>query len=547
MLSSSGDSVLGRKGVLTKSILTNIDTNLTTIADNSDISVGVQGLVDSGNSTTSTLTSDSTYTGTYLDATEYSQFTVIYSADVIGTIHMDLSMDGSTAHRTKTVEDVTGGAHTLAVVSKFMRVRWVNGSTGQSSFSLQTMFHKTKSKDLTSTMIQSVSNANDVTLVRDPTIAVYDMAREFYSGKTVEHFIGNNDSVTTSWTDIYPSGTHNYPFPISAQSLEILSSDANDSGISTGVLTLSANATDGDTFTIGSRTYTLQDTLTDVDGNIHIGANASATITTIVNGVTLGINVGVDYATSMTANTSVTVADGTGDTLDFTSLSIYPLANDGDLEVLATTETGSNMSFGAVTMAHPTGAQCIEIHGLSGTGVDIEEIICLNGTTAVDLANSYIRINNIHLQSVGTQQGGNFGNITLRVDGGGDTLSQIQGFESTGSATYGHGEDNGAIWTIPLNNIAYLTSLEVNVDSSKSANIVLYESEGGLRNASPFLPRRVLWQGFNITGRVEHNFTSYIKIKPLTDLFFRAKISTGTGGIAVKLSWFQAVPNDDNK
>ena len=180
-----------------------------------DISILTRaGIVDETNTTTATLLAGATYTGTYLDVTGFSQFTVIYGADVIGTIHMDLSADGITALRTKTVPDVTGGAHTLAVVSKFMRVRWVNGATNQASFTLQTIYHISKSNSLTSTMNQVVSNANDVTLVRDPTIALWDTAREIYSGRTVEHFLGVNDAVGTTWTDIYPSGTHDYPFQL---------------------------------------------------------------------------------------------------------------------------------------------------------------------------------------------------------------------------------------------------------------------------------------------------------------------------------------------
>ena len=530
-----------------RKLLTEISAN--TLSTSTSIG-GDPGIVDTGNSTTSTLTATSVYTGTYLDVTNYSQFSVIYLADVIGTLRMDLSMDGITAHRTKTVEDVSGGVHTLAIVSKYMRVRWTNGATNQSSFSLQTIFHKNKSKELTSTMNQNVSNANDVSLVRDATIAEWDTAREFFSGRTTEHFIGENNAVTTTWTDIYPNGTHNYPFPTSAQALEILSSDANDSGISTGILTLAANASDGDTFTIGSRVYTLQSTLTDVDGNIHIDSTAAATILNIVDAIILGSGgegVGTGYATSMTVNTNVSAADGTGDTIDFVSLPAYYLANDGDLEVLATTETGAQLSFGAVEMVHPLGAHTIEIHGLNASGMDSEEIIHMNGTTPVDLANSYIRINNIHLQAVGTQQGGNYGDITLRIDGGGDTLSQIQGFESVGNPTYGHGEDNSGIWSIPANRIAYLTAIEVSVDSSKTANVMLYEAEGALRNTSSFLPRRVLWQAFNIAGDISHDFRSFVKIKPLTDLFFRAVLSTGTGGVSVRLSWYQAVPNADNK
>ena len=375
---------------------------------------------------------------------------------------------------------------------------------------------------------------------------IWDIAREVFPGSSTEHFIGTNNSVNDTWTDIYPDGEHDYPFQTSAQSLEVLSSDANDSGISTGVLTLAANFTDTETFTIGSRTYTLQTTLTNVDGNIHIDSTAALTILNIVDAIILGSGgegVGVGYATATTINTSVSAADGTGDTIDFTSLSTFPIANDGDLEVLATTETGANSSFGAVAMVHPTGAQCLELHGLDSTGAEIEEIICLNGTTAVDCANTYLRVNRFHLQTSGTQQGGNFGNITLRIDGAGATLSQILGFEDTGFSTYGHGESNSGVCSIPLNQIAYLTSLEIVVDGSKPANVVLYEAEGILRNASPFLPRRVLWQGFNLSGVVEHKFESLIKVKPLTDIWFRGKGAMSGGGIAVRLNWLQGVPD----
>ena len=85
------------------------------------------------------------------------------------------------------------------------------------------------------------------------------------------------------------------------------------------------------------------------------------------------------------------------------------------------------------------------------------------------------------------------------------------------------------------------------MDSSKAADVTLYEAEGALRNASPYLPRRILWQEFAIAGDISHKFESYVKVKPLTDLFFRAKVSTGTGGVSCRLSWFQDAPNSSGK
>jgi hypothetical protein len=50
----------------------------------------------------------------------------------------------------------------------------------------------------------------------------------------------------------------------------------------TGVVTLTGLPLDTETLTIDGKVYTFQDTLTDVDGNIHIQATAAAQITAIV-------------------------------------------------------------------------------------------------------------------------------------------------------------------------------------------------------------------------------------------------------------------------
>lgn len=515
----------------------------------------IRGIVDSNNATTTPLGGSATYTGTYTDVKEYSQFSVLIAKDTASscTLLMDLSTDGITAQRTKSVPYETssnGGVHTLAIVSQYMRVRVVNDSDAQSTLGIQVILHPSKSKNLTSTMNQSVSNRDDVTLVRDPTIPEWDVAREFYSGKEAGFFFGNNPEVGDAFEDIWPGGG-DYPFQTTASIVEVIATDANDSGLSTGVLTLAANAANNDTFTIGSRTYTFQATLTDVDGNIHIAGSAAATILNIVDAITLGSSgegSGVGYAASTAINTSVTAADGTGDTVDFTSLATYPLANDGDLEVLATTETGANMSFAVAAMVHPTGCHSVEVHGLSATGVDQDEIIIMNGTNAVQSTLSYLRINVVHCQTVGTRGGSNFDVITLRVTGGGTTLALMEGFESTGAATYGHGEAGMGVYTIPLGKVAYITQIEINIDSKKEADVVLYEVEDCTRTVSPFLPRRVLWYANNLAGDNEIPFSSFLKIKGLTDLVFRAQRGANEDvPIEVKAQFFIADANSSGK
>ncbi len=69
--------------------------------------------------------------------------------------------------------------------------------------------------------------------------------------------------------------------------------------------------TDGETVVIAGKTYTAQATLTDSDGNFHIGANIAATVTNLLAAINLSnqgesaVGAGTDYAASMTRNASV--------------------------------------------------------------------------------------------------------------------------------------------------------------------------------------------------------------------------------------------------
>jgi phage tail sheath protein FI len=68
----------------------------------------------------------------------------------------------------------------------------------------------------------------------------------------------------------------------------------------------------GQTFTINGRTYTFEanGALTDVDGNIEIGAAIAATRLNIINAINLGGAPGTGYAASTTANADVMAAAG---------------------------------------------------------------------------------------------------------------------------------------------------------------------------------------------------------------------------------------------
>ncbi len=100
-----------------------------------------------------------------------------------------------------------------------------------------------------------------------------------------------------------------------------------------GVLTVTAIA-NTNTVTINGKVYTFQDTLTDVDGNVHVGASDSDSIDNLVDAINLGAGAGTDYATSMTLHPTVTAAAGAGDTMDARAKVVGVAGN-----ALTTTET----------------------------------------------------------------------------------------------------------------------------------------------------------------------------------------------------------------
>jgi len=113
----------------------------------------------------------------------------------------------------------------------------------------------------------------------------------------------------------------------------------------TGTLTLSANVADNDTITINNKTYTFQTTLTNINGNVLIGATASDSIDNLVAAITRASGSGIIYAASTTQHTTVTAAPGAGDTMDATALTPGTAGNS-----IPTTEASATASWGAGTL-----------------------------------------------------------------------------------------------------------------------------------------------------------------------------------------------------
>lgn len=187
---------------------------------------------------------------------------------------------------------------------------------------------------------------------------------------------------------------------------------ANPTGLVQGVaaqgtLTMDTNPSNNDTMTVDTKTYTFQTTLTDVDGNVKIGATLADTQANIVAAFDLTGVAGTDYAASMTAHTSVNMADFA------TNASVLTAQTKGTAgNSIATTETftaGTNV-FDAATL------------GTTTAGVDEVSIkVRFKDDSAVDEVQSLYNdaITQNEFQKISNDATG--GTFTLSFDGQGPT------------------------------------------------------------------------------------------------------------------------------
>lgn len=110
------------------------------------------------------------------------------------------------------------------------------------------------------------------------------------------------------------------------------------------VLTTTGASTTAETITIGSKVYTLQDTLTAGDGHVKRNGTIATDLANLVKAINLTGVAGTDYGVGTTLNTQVSAVSG-ATTLTVTSKAVGTASNS-----IATTETMTNASWGNTTL-----------------------------------------------------------------------------------------------------------------------------------------------------------------------------------------------------
>lgn len=117
-----------------------------------------------------------------------------------------------------------------------------------------------------------------------------------------------------------------------------------------GTLTSTGAFLNTETVVVGGKTYTFQTSLTNVDGNVAIGANQTASHQNLMDAINLTGTPGTQYAAAMTVNPEVRATAATGTTTVVKAKVPGQIGNR-----IPSTETLTNASWGGAVLAGGSG------------------------------------------------------------------------------------------------------------------------------------------------------------------------------------------------
>jgi len=211
----------------------------------------------------------------------------------------------------------------------------------------------------------------------------------------------------------------------------------------------------------------------------------------------------------------------------------------GDYNFLLGATTLDIMSMNDEDDSTGLGARSILINGLDASCNELSEVVALTGSGTVTTTNSYLRLQSAYVATCGTNRGSNYNDICIQSTGSALKVGCIGGgYGTIDTANYGIGRTQLGIYTVPSGKTLYITSMYVNVDNAKIADMGLY-TISNIDNVTPPTSSRVeLAKIDNMSDFRNKELKSYFAIQEKSDLWFRGKITSGTAGIDVQLEYF---------
>lgn len=249
-----------------------------------------------------------------------------------------------------------------------------------------------------------------------------------------------------------------------------------------------------------------------------LGADGSIRAMTYETAISLNQVAGHGIFRAFGERTAVTAVTGGNDVWQGTA-AIIPIPNQTVGEQMTVVSTSASDASAGV------GVQALDIHGLDATGLEVSEIVTLNGTTPVNTIRTNWRFNqSIHAQTVGTT-GYAVGTITIYKTGSATTVYN--------QLTPGGNMSLSASRMVPFGKTLYITNLSVMGVDNTSVTVRLRSTstfEDILTTGNFFLFKDT---SLLLNSTREKNFKVPLKFPSLCIVKFTAYATTAGGSVAV--------------
>jgi len=181
------------------------------------------------------------------------------------------------------------------------------------------------------------------------------------------------------------------------------------------------------------------------------------------------------------------------------------------------------------------GARTVYVEGLDATGALVNETLTTNGESAGSAGSvSFLRVFRAYVLTSGTygtqSTGSHSADVVIENSAGGTDWVTI----SAPASDFPRGQSEIGAYTVPLGKTAYVKSIAINSDASKSTDILMFQRRDILQTAAPYSAMRAVLEFGGAAGKETLYPNSPIGPFPaLTDIGFMARVSTQTGEVDV--------------
>lgn len=180
-----------------------------------------------------------------------------------------------------------------------------------------------------------------------------------------------------------------------------------------------------------------------------------------------------------------------------------------------------------------SGARKVTLVGIDASGDEVTEEITTNGESAGTAStNSFIRLYRAYVSESGTYATQSAGSHSAAIVI--ENSAGTQDWLTINAADFPHGQSEVGVYTVPNGYTAFVNSIDVNVDSTKTADVLLFKRENILETAAPYTAMRVQYEMTAVQGPVSVRFQAPLGPYPAgTDIGFMAKVATTAAEVDV--------------